>query len=77
MGVPFFPDFFGFNGVDFWVFPTFFLLLRSATKVQNEHKKIIHDFSDFIPALDKKNVILAPFCGDKTCEDKIKKESTR
>ena len=45
--------------------------------MQNEHKKIIHDFSDFIPALDKKNVILAPFCGDKTCEDKIKKESTR
>ena len=38
---------------------------------------ILHEFEQFIPELDKKNLILAPFCGEPSCEDNIKKESTR
>lgn len=38
---------------------------------------VVEKFDDFIPQLDKKNIILAPFCGEPSCEEKIKKESTR
>jgi bifunctional glutamyl/prolyl-tRNA synthetase len=48
-----------------------------ATKELDEHKVVIENFDDFIPQLDKKNIILAPFCGEPSCEEKIKKESTR
>lgn len=48
-----------------------------ATKELKEHTVVITDFKNFIPELDKKNIILAPFCGEGPCEEKIKKESTR
>ena len=54
-----------------------FLSFFRATKELEEHKVVIENFVDFIPELDKKNIILAPFCGDPSCEEKIKKESTR
>lgn len=37
----------------------------------------MENFGDFISQLDKKNIILSPFCGESSCEEKIKKESTR
>lgn len=52
-------------------------LLDKATKELEEHTVLVENFSDFIPELDKKNIILAPFCGEGSCEEKIKKESTR
>lgn len=48
-----------------------------ATKELEEHTVVVENFSDFIPELDKKNIILSPFCGEGSCEEKIKKESTR
>ena len=38
---------------------------------------MLENFDNFISELDKKNIILAPFCGDISCEENIKKESTR
>ena len=38
---------------------------------------LVHNFDDFCAALDKKHVILAPFCGAIPCEEKIKKLSAR
>ena len=48
-----------------------------ATKELEEHMVIVENFNDFIPQLDKKNILLSPFCGEPSCEEKIKKESTR
>ena len=37
----------------------------------------VHSFDDFCSALDRKHVLMAPFCGDIPCEEKIKKLSAR
>ncbi|KYN13800.1 Bifunctional aminoacyl-tRNA synthetase, partial [Trachymyrmex cornetzi] len=50
------------------------LLSRARSKL-NEHIKKVEKWSDFNPELNKKNLLLAPFCGDPACEDKIKEES--
>jgi len=52
-------------------------LFNKATKQLEDHTVILHDFKNFLPELDKKNIILAPFCGEPSCEENIKKESTR
>lgn len=48
-----------------------------ASKDLDEHKILLTDWSQFGPNLDKKNIILAPFCGNEECEDKIKNDSAR
>ncbi|KAG5315822.1 SYEP ligase, partial [Acromyrmex insinuator] len=50
------------------------LLSRAKSKL-NEHVKKIEKWSDFNPELNKKNLLLVPFCGDPACEDKIKEDS--
>ncbi|KAG5307821.1 SYEP ligase, partial [Pseudoatta argentina] len=50
------------------------LLSRAKSKL-NEHIKKVEKWSDFNPELNKKNLLLAPFCGDPACEDKIKEDS--
>lgn len=52
------------------------LLFRATQELEN-HTVVVENFGDFISQLDKKNIILSPFCGDGSCEEKIKKESTR
>lgn len=52
-------------------------LLANATKDLNDHKKITKDWKEFTKFLDTKNIILAPFCGEIPCEEKIKAESAR
>ena len=39
------------------------------------HRIECTDWKEFVPLLNKKNVLLVPFCGDKDCEDKIKELS--
>ena len=34
-------------------------------------------WADFLPTLDKKNILLVPFCERKSCEEKIKADSTK
>ncbi|XP_046652863.1 bifunctional glutamate/proline--tRNA ligase-like isoform X1 [Daphnia pulicaria] len=52
-------------------------LLDKATQELESHTVVVENFGDFISQLDKKNIILSPFCGEGSCEEKIKKESTR
>ena len=48
-----------------------------ASQELKDHTVTIHSFDDFIPALDKKNLILALFCGQIYCEEEIKRKTTR
>ncbi|KYN04470.1 Bifunctional aminoacyl-tRNA synthetase, partial [Cyphomyrmex costatus] len=50
-------------------------LLSRARSELNEHIKQVEKWSNFNPELNKKNLLLAPFCGDPACEDKIKEDS--
>jgi hypothetical protein len=53
------------------------IFIFRASQELEDHTVTIQSFDDFIPALDKKNLILAPFCGEISCEEEIKKKSTR
>lgn len=53
-----------------------FLIFR-AEKVRDEHKVVCLDWAQFTPFLDKKHILLSPFCGLPECEEKIKEESKR
>ena len=50
---------------------------RRAKKDFDENTATCFDFDDFCNNLDKKKLVLAPFCGDTSCEDIIKKLSAR
>lgn len=50
-------------------------MLAKASKDFSEHKKIITDWADFVPALNAKNVCLIPHCATEECEDQIKENS--
>ncbi|KAJ8925846.1 hypothetical protein NQ315_009698 [Exocentrus adspersus] len=52
-------------------------LYRKAYEDLEGHKILLTDWSQFGPNLDNKKIILAPFCGDEECEDKIKADSAR
>ena len=52
-------------------------LLKKATDDLKSHTVRVNEWSQFCPALDKKNIILAPFCEEEACEDNIKKDSAR
>lgn len=48
-----------------------------AQKDLTEHTLVTDIWEEFCTALDKKMLIMAPFCGDIPCEDLIKKNSAR
>ena len=52
-------------------------LLNKATVELKEHIKETTEWKNFCTQLDKKNLILAPFCGEISCEERIKADSTR
>lgn len=52
-------------------------LLAKATKDLNNNIKQVENFADFCKALESNALLLAPFCGDKECEGRIKAESAR
>lgn len=52
-------------------------LLEKARVEFDEHRVLIHDWKDFVPTLNAKNVILSPWCGDADCEDDIKDSSAK
>lgn len=54
----------------------FFFLNRARDKLNN-HVKLIENWNEFNPELNKKNLLLSPFCGESACEDNIKEDSTR
>ncbi|XP_033229151.1 bifunctional glutamate/proline--tRNA ligase isoform X2 [Belonocnema kinseyi] len=52
-------------------------LFKKAQEELTNHIKQAHEWADFCSHLDRKNLILAPFCGDISCEDNIKADSVR
>ncbi|SCU98041.1 LAFA_0G15082g1_1 [Lachancea sp. 'fantastica'] len=52
------------------------LYLR-AKELFDSHRVIVEDWKDFVPALNKKNIILAPWCGVMECEEDIKDSSAK
>lgn len=52
-------------------------MLAKATKDLNDHIKITKVWQELTTHLDAKNLIMAPFCGEIPCEEKIKADSAR
>lgn len=52
-------------------------MLAKATKDLNDHMKITKEWKELTAYLDAKNIIMAPFCGDIPCEERIKADSAR
>lgn len=52
-------------------------MLKTAIESQNSHICEATDIKQLTAALDKKCLVLAPFCGDPECEDKVKSESAQ
>ncbi|KAL3230176.1 putative proline--tRNA ligase [Nakaseomyces bracarensis] len=52
-------------------------LFNKAKELYDSHRVLVNEWKDFVPALNKKNVILAPWCGVMECEEDIKDSSAR
>jgi prolyl-tRNA synthetase len=52
-------------------------LYAKAKQEFDEHRVKVDEWKDFVPTLNQKNVILAPWCGDSECEDDIKDSSAK
>lgn len=52
-------------------------MFAKASKDMNDHVKVTKTWTEFGTSLDKNNLLLSPFCGDKECEGRIKDESAR
>lgn len=52
-------------------------MYAKANKDLTDHLKVTKDWKQFTSLLDSKNIIMAPFCGEIPCEEKIKAESAR
>jgi prolyl-tRNA synthetase family I len=54
-----------------------FGMYENAKLRRDEHMKVCTDWTEFCNLLDKKFILLSPYCGSVNCEDQIKKESAR
>ncbi|XP_018784652.1 PREDICTED: bifunctional glutamate/proline--tRNA ligase [Bactrocera latifrons] len=52
-------------------------MLAKAKKELVNHTKLTKNWTDFCQFLDAKNILLSPFCGEISCEEKIKGDSAR
>ncbi|KAF3907662.1 hypothetical protein AA313_de0206368 [Arthrobotrys entomopaga] len=52
-------------------------MYQKAKQSFDANIETITDWNDFVPALNKKKVILMPFCLEEACEDDIKERSKR
>ncbi|CAB3246292.1 unnamed protein product [Arctia plantaginis] len=52
-------------------------MFAKALKERNERTTVVDKWEDFTSALDRKHVLMAPFCGEISCEDKIKNDSAK
>ncbi|CCE66098.1 hypothetical protein TPHA_0O01300 [Tetrapisispora phaffii CBS 4417] len=50
-------------------------LYSKAKESFDEHRVQVSEWKEFVPALNKKNVIVAPWCGVMECEEDIKESS--
>ncbi|KAK2575430.1 hypothetical protein KPH14_008339 [Odynerus spinipes] len=52
-------------------------MLSKARKELEAHVKLVNKWEQFTVELNKKNLLLSPFCGEPSCEDNIKADSAR
>ncbi|QLQ78438.1 hypothetical protein HG537_0A06850 [Torulaspora globosa] len=52
-------------------------LYLKAKELFDTHRVIVEDWKDFVPNLNRKNVILSPWCGVMECEEDIKDSSAK
>ncbi|XP_063387259.1 bifunctional glutamate/proline--tRNA ligase isoform X3 [Cydia fagiglandana] len=52
-------------------------MFAKATKERDERLSSVTKWEDFTAALERKHILLAPFCGETPCEDNIKNDSAR
>uniref|UniRef100_T1IPR4 Uncharacterized protein n=1 Tax=Strigamia maritima TaxID=126957 RepID=T1IPR4_STRMM len=52
-------------------------LFNKAKRELESHYVVCHEWDKFCSELDKKSILLAPFCGEIQCEDNIKKDSAK
>ncbi|XP_062532143.1 bifunctional glutamate/proline--tRNA ligase isoform X2 [Bombyx mori] len=52
-------------------------MFERATKDRDARLSSVTKWEDFTAALEEKNILLAPFCGEISCEDNIKNDSAR
>jgi len=52
-------------------------MFSKAKEELDAHLVVTEDWQKFCTDLDKKNIIMAPFCGAIECEENIKKDSAR
>jgi len=50
-------------------------LLETARKNREERLAKISKWEEFVPALDKRKIVLAAWCGEMACEDEVKNRS--
>ena len=48
-----------------------------ATDDLEKHVLVTEEWEELVSALDRKMIIMAPFCGEIGCEDLVKKDSAR
>lgn len=53
------------------------IIFNRARTNLNEHIKRVDTWNEFCSELNKKNMLLSPFCGELSCEDNIKADSAR
>ncbi|XP_058467793.1 bifunctional glutamate/proline--tRNA ligase [Malaya genurostris] len=52
-------------------------MFQRAERDLHDHLKVTKKWDEFLQFLETKNIIMAPFCGETPCEDKIKSDSVR
>lgn len=52
-------------------------LYSKAKELYDSHRVLVDEWKDFVPNLNKKNVIIAPWCGVTECEEDIKDSSAK
>lgn len=52
-------------------------MYAKAKDLFDTHRVIVNEWKDFVPNLNKKNVILSPWCGVMDCEEDIKDSSAK
>ncbi|CCK71941.1 proline--tRNA ligase KNAG_0I01540 [Huiozyma naganishii CBS 8797] len=52
-------------------------LFEKAKEKFDTHRVIVNEWKDFVPNLNKKNILLSPWCGVMECEEDIKESSAK
>lgn len=50
-------------------------MLEKARKEMNDHIVVVTEWKNFVPNLNKNNIVVIPWCEEKECEEAIKKLS--